>query len=103
MTIAPSSFLLLPSALALLAGCGQAYQTFYTDPGPFDANYATFEHPFTDAGAADAWRRAEAQCAQRKQAAVKTSSACSLSRCTTSFQCMAPADAAGYSQDGGRK
>jgi hypothetical protein len=83
--------------LLLLAGCGgQTVQTFYSERDAFEANYVTFEHPFTDAGAEDARKRAAAQCAQRKQSAVKTTSACSFSRCTTSFQCMAPADAARY-------
>src|SRR5690554_4871997 len=46
---------------ALLAGCGpQVYQTYYSE-GEFDTNYVTFEHPFTEAGEADARRRASAQ------------------------------------------
>jgi hypothetical protein len=89
--------------LFLLAGCGGAYQTFYGDQaGLFRANYTTFEHPFTDAGAEDARRRAQSQCAP-KQVAVKTSSRCTLQLCTTSFQCMEPDDAARYQAGGGKQ
>jgi hypothetical protein len=92
--------------LFLLGGCSgipfQSNQTYYTDPHDlFRANYSTFEHAFTDAAAEDARRRAQAQCAQRKHVAVKTSSRCSLNLCTTSFQCMEPSEAAGY-QTGGK-
>jgi hypothetical protein len=81
----------------------QSYQTFYEDPGgPFRTNYSTFEHAFTDAGAEDARRRAQAQCAYKKHVAVKTSSRCTLKLCTTSFQCMEPEDAARYQADGGK-
>jgi len=94
--------------LFLLSGCGgmpfQTLQTFYTDPGDFfRANYSTFEHAFTDAGAEDAHRRAQSQCAQRRLVAVKTTSRCSLTRCTTNFQCMEPSEAANFQTDGGRQ
>ncbi|MCC7484616.1 MAG: hypothetical protein IT529_06460 [Burkholderiales bacterium] len=83
----------------LLSGCGGgSVQTFYSTASPFDTNYATFDHPFTEAGAGGAKARAESQCAGKKQVAVMTSRACTLSRCTTSFQCMSPEDAAGYQQ-----
>ena len=62
----------------------------------FRSNYATFEHPFTDAGAADARRRADKQCAEKKQLAVRTSRRCSLEECGTNFQCMNVEEAAGY-------
>lgn len=93
--------------LFLLGGCGsmpfQTEQTFYgTQSDLFRANYSTFEHPFTDAGAEDVRRRAQSQCAQRKLIAVKTSSRCSLSRCTTSFQCMETDEADNY-QGGGTR
>jgi hypothetical protein len=95
---------LVTAFVVAAAGCGHSYQTFISDPGDlFEANYTTFEHPFTSAGEADAKRRAESQCAQKKRVAVQTSRACSLSTCTTSFQCMTPAGAAEHSQDDGRK
>jgi len=98
-----SSFILL-AALLLLAACGlQTVQTFSSEQGGSDANFVTFEYPFTDAGAEEARKRAERQCGQKKSVAVKLRSACSLSRCTTSYQCMAPADAPGYQTGEGAK
>jgi hypothetical protein len=61
-----------------------------------EENYLTFDHAFTDATAEAVRKRAEAHCAIRKQAAVKTSSTCSLTRCTTNYQCMDPAAAAAF-------
>ena len=61
-----------------------------------EGNYLTYEHAFTDAGAASVRALAERQCKWRKQVAVRTSSTCSLTQCTTNFQCMEPADAKQY-------
>jgi len=61
-------------------------------------NYLTYEHPFTDADAASVRALAERECKWRKQVAVRTSSTCSLTRCTTNFQCMAPEEAKQYQQ-----
>jgi hypothetical protein len=60
------------------------------------SNYMTFEHPFTDAAGENVRIRAGKLCEQRKQAAIKTASTCSLSQCTTNYQCMDKADAAQY-------
>jgi len=91
--------------LLLLSGCGaislQSEQTFYGDRNYITGtNYLTFEHPFTDAGAADAKRRATYQCGQRKQDPVKTEERCTLRSCFTSFQCMSREDAAKYPAGG---
>jgi hypothetical protein len=59
-----------------------------------ESNYMTFEHPFTDAAAEDVRKRAERLCGQRRQAALKTSTVCSLARCTTNYQCTNDAEAA---------
>jgi hypothetical protein len=59
-----------------------------------EANYITFEHAFTDEAAAQVRSRAEGICKQRKREAIKTQSACSLTKCVTSYQCVAKADAA---------
>jgi len=99
-----SSFIVLASALLLLAGCGaRTYQTFSTEQGGYETGYLTFEYPFTDAAAEQARTRAQRQCGQKKQVAIKTKSACSLNRCTTSFQCMSPAEAAKYPDDSAGK
>lgn len=84
--------------LLLLSGCGtQTHQSFYGDRNFLTGtNYLTFEHAFTDAGAEDARRRAEAQCQQRKKTAVKTEGRCTLQSCITSFQCMDADEAAAY-------
>lgn len=80
-------------AIALLMACaGCATSELVVAEG----NYLTYEHAFTDAAAETARKSAERQCAERKQVAVRTRSACSLSRCTTSYQCMDKADATGY-------
>ena len=56
-------------------------------------NYMTFEHPFTDAAAAEVLGTAEKNCQRTKQAAIMTERACSLTKCVTSYQCAARADA----------
>lgn len=79
--------------LAVGAGC--------TTPARYaisEGNYLTYDHPFTEAAAQAALTSAEKQCAQRKQVAIKTNSACSLTRCTTHFQCIDKSGAAGYLQ-----
>ena len=95
--------------LLLLAGCGvtdnfRTQQVFYGDRNYITGtNYLTFEHAFTDAGEADAKRRADSQCAQRKRAAVKTEGRCTLKSCITSYQCMTAEDAEKYQADGGKR
>lgn len=63
-----------------------------------ESNYLTYEHAFTEAAAADALKGAKRNCAEKKLAAVRTSGACTLTRCTTHFQCMSKADAGKYRQ-----
>ena len=63
-----------------------------------EGNYLTYEHPFTDVGAASVRALAERECKWRKQVAVRTSSTCSLTRCATNFQCMEPEEAKQYQQ-----
>lgn len=59
-------------------------------------NYLTYDHKFTDAATERARLNAEKLCGQRKQAAVKIRSVCSLTRCTTSYQCVNPKDPLEY-------
>ena len=61
-------------------------------------NYMTFEHPFTDDAARDVLGKAERLCQQRKQAAIRTECVCWLTKCVTSYQCVAKADAARFAQ-----
>ena len=75
---------------ALLGGC--AGGTGIRD-SVVAGSYLTYEHAHTDAAASTARQRAEQQCAYGKRVAVRTSSTCSLTSCTTHFHCM-EADAA---------
>lgn len=63
-----------------------------------ESNYMTFEHPFTDAAAEDIRKRAGRLCDQRKQAAIRTESTCSLTKCTTHYQCVDKANAGTYNK-----
>jgi hypothetical protein len=72
------------------AGCAQY--------GVTETNYFTIEHAFTDTAAARAQKDAGDTCARKKLIAVKTSGACTLTRCTTHFQCMSKEDAGKYKQ-----
>jgi hypothetical protein len=76
----------LAAALLGCAGCGPT-------PWVAEGNYLTYDHPFSDASAAAVRKNAEGRCRQRDQAAVETSRACSLTQCTTSYQCMDEVDA----------
>ena len=92
--------------VAATAGCGTPafVDNLSTQPrsSSFDmnifgeGNYFTYEHAFTDAAAETVRKNAERQCGQKKLVPVKTSGTCSLSRCTTHFQCMKPDEAAAY-------
>lgn len=78
--------------ILLLAGCAD-YQLVSYDSGE---NYLNFNHPFTDKSIAEVLARAEALCKQRKQVAIQTSRICSLSQCTTNYQCVDQADVTRY-------
>lgn len=81
--------------LLLAAGCAQVGGRFREGiiETAREGNVVTFEHPFTDRADADVARRAENACAAKKKIPIQTSRACSLERCTTSFQCVDRADA----------
>ena len=81
--------------LLLAAGCAQVTGRFSEGiiETAREGNVVTFDHPFTDRAAADVEQRAEKACATKKKIAIQTSRACSLERCTTSYQCVDRADA----------
>lgn len=80
-----------------LAGEGCSYlPNTVSGAGFADTNYLSYEHPFTESAAEGARKSAERLCAERKKAAVRTTGTCSLTRCTTHYQCMEPADAVKY-------
>jgi hypothetical protein len=85
---------------ALMAGawgCGVSFKGL-TAPAYVsdDGNYIRFEHAFTDAAAAEVRDRAIRICGDRKQVAIKTTNVCSLTKCTTNYQCISSPDAAKY-------
>ena len=87
------------TAVLLLAGCGTVQSIFgeSTATTSFsESNYVTYEHAFTDAAANGARRSAEQHCALKKLVAIKTTSACSLTRCNTSYQCLDRKDVPEY-------
>ncbi len=76
----------------LLAGCAD-YQLVAYD---YEENYLNFNHPFTDKAIAEVLARAETLCKQRKQVAIQTSKICSLTHCTTNYQCVDQSDVTKY-------
>ena len=78
--------------LAAFGGC--------TEPEIMAGNYMTYEHPFTDAAAEKVRKSAEELCKQRKLAAEKTRSVCSLTRCFTDYQCVNPKNPLEYNPPG---
>jgi hypothetical protein len=72
------------------AGC----QTIY--PITIEANYLTYDIPFTDTAAQAALQNAGKICAERKQDAIMTTNVCSLKQCFTSFQCVSKDGSTGY-------
>lgn len=81
--------LLLP---LLLASCADNLLVGFGE----DTNYLTFNHANSEKPIADVRTRAERLCEQRKQVAIKTQSACSLTQCATNYQCVDSADVIKY-------
>ena len=77
--------------VAALAGCAEGYRMT-----AYDETYMSFEHEFTDQATANVRNRAENRCGDRKLAALKLTSNCSLSKCYTTYQCVDKEDASAY-------
>jgi len=84
---------ILGLAVLLLTGCAEKSLLVGYEP---NENFLSFNHPYTDGAAADVRARAERLCGLRKQAVIQTSRTCSLTQCTTNYQCIDAADAAKY-------
>jgi hypothetical protein len=76
----------LVTLLLIVAGCAQ-------QPWVAEGNYLTYDHPFTEAAAESARQNALGRCRQRDEIAIQTSRVCSLTQCTTSYQCISADDA----------
>ncbi|WP_291991961.1 hypothetical protein [Candidatus Accumulibacter sp. ACC003] len=90
MTIRPPLLAALPACLLglLLSGCADNVLVGYGN----DTNYLTFDHQNSEKAIADVRSRAEGLCRQRKQVAIKTAGVCSLTKCTTDYQCVEQAE-----------
>ena len=85
--------MLIPGlAILLLARCVEYQLMSYND----DSNFLSFNHPFTDKAIAEVQAQAVKLCGERKQEAIQTTKSCSLSVCTTNFQCVKKADVFEY-------
>lgn len=82
-------FFLMIAWLAACAGCSMGHRDYILR----DGNYMVFEHAFTDAAADSARRNAERHCGETRLVAVRTRSTCTLTTCTTDYQCMDRDDA----------
>jgi hypothetical protein len=76
----------------LLASCANNWLVGFGE----GTNYLTFDHPNSEKVIAEVRTQAERLCQQRKQVAIKTQSACSLTNCATSYQCVDQADVIKY-------
>ena len=90
MNSRPSLAMAFLAALLLAACAEKSLLVGYEE----NENFLSFNHPFTDAAAADVRTRAEKICGLRKQVVTLTSRSCSLAQCTTNFQCIDAADGA---------
>ena len=72
----------------LLSGCAENVVMSHIE----GANYATFEHPYSEKADAEVRTRAENLCRRFGQAALKTESTCTLATCRTSYQCSGRGD-----------
>ena len=79
------TFFLAALLAATLTACGQ-------QPTIAEGNYLTYEHPFTEAAAESARQNAVSNCRRRGTTAIQTSRTCSLTQCTTNYQCVSGDD-----------
>lgn len=79
-------------ATLVLAGCVNNHLLAYGT----DENYLNFKHPVTARAIEEVLTQAEALCSQRNQVAIQTSRVCSLTQCTTNYQCLEQADVTRY-------
>jgi hypothetical protein len=89
--------LIAAALLAACAGCTVGHRDYVSREGSvYDGrgNNLTFRHAFSEAAADKVGRQAERHCAGTKLIAVKTRSTCTMTECTTDYQCMTSEEAA---------
>jgi hypothetical protein len=82
---------------AACAGCSAGYRDYFSrEGGIYDGqgNNLRFQHPFTEAAADKVHKQAERHCAETKLTAVRTRRTCTMTECSTDYQCMTSEDAA---------
>ena len=82
--------LLLVAMLVACAGCAVGRGDYVVR----ESNYLTFRHAFTEAAAERARKNAEKHCAEVKLIALRTRSTCTMTECSTDYQCMDREEAA---------
>ena len=90
--VLPMRVLLLATSFLACAGCGMPRDYVNIEDG--NAKYFNFQHAFTEAAANSTHARAEKYCARVKLVAVKTRSTCTMTECSTDYQCMNSEEAA---------
>ena len=93
------NYLLMLALLAAASGCSRGHFDYLIR----ESNYLTYEHAFTDAASESARKSAERHCAEKKHLAIQTGRACSLTVCTTHYQCMDREEAARVAPPGAIK
>ncbi len=83
----------IPLIVFCLAGCMTPSYLIVSE-----SKFLTFERPFTDASAEIVKIDAEKRCGYRKLEARMTDNICSLTKCTTHYQCYSRADAENLSR-----
>jgi len=97
LSFPPMRTLLAALSLLACAGCAMPARDYVNIEGGTyspQSSYMTFEHPFTDAGAANVRKRAERHCGETRRVALMTRRTCSLTLCTVDYQCMTEEEAA---------
>lgn len=90
--VLPMRVLLLATSFLACAGCGMPRDYVNIEGG--NPKYYSFQHAFTEAAANSTHARAEMYCARVKLVAVKTRSTCTMTECSTDYQCMNSEEAA---------
>src|SRR5688572_33419708 len=84
-------------SLAACAGCAVGHRDYVSREGSvYDGrgNNLTFRHAFSEAAVDKVHRQAVRHCAETKLVAVRTQRTCTMTECSTAYQCMTGEEAA---------